>query len=161
MTESVVLKLVRPICGHGHHLYCDNLYTSPSLFLQLRSRGFHACGTLRLNRRGVLLEAKMNLKKGELRVIPLNDIMKVVHWHDKRVVSIVSNIHSDATVLIERRSRHVEGGREVVEKLEGITEYNKYMGGVDRPTSVLLWFPTPNGEVVEEDILLRTCLMKL
>ena len=29
VTESVVMKFVRPISGRGHHLYCDNFYTSP------------------------------------------------------------------------------------------------------------------------------------
>ena len=53
MTAGVVLRLVEPICGLGHHLYTDNLYTSPRLYTELRLRGFEAYGTLRLNRRDV------------------------------------------------------------------------------------------------------------
>ena len=90
--------------------------TCTHLLLQLRSCGFHACGTLRLIRRGVPPEARVKLKKGEQRVIPPDDTMKVVQWHDKRVVSILSTIHSDATVPVERQSRHAKRGCEVVEK---------------------------------------------
>ena len=64
MTAAVVLRLVQPICGRGHHIYFDNLYTSPTLFTRLQSQGFAACGTLRLNRRGVPPEAKMRIERG-------------------------------------------------------------------------------------------------
>ena len=144
MTENVVLKVVKAICGRGHHLYTDNVYTSPSFFLQLRFRGFHACGTLRLNRRGVPPEARVKLKKGEQQVVPLDDTMKVVQWHGKRVVSILSTIHSDAIVPIERQSRHAKVGCKVVEKPESITEYNKYMGGVDHADQLLSYYGFPH-----------------
>ena len=48
--------------------------------------------------------------------------MNVVQWHDKRVVSILSTIHGNNTVSVERRSRQAVGGRETVEKLEAITD---------------------------------------
>ena len=63
MTSGVVLRLVEPICGRGHHLYTDNLYTSPSLFTELRLLGIGACGTLRMNRRGIPPEAKASLRR--------------------------------------------------------------------------------------------------
>lgn len=146
MTSAVVLRLVEPIGGRGHHLYMDNLYTSPELFTELHSQAFGACGTLRLNRRGVPPEAKQSLKKGEKRAISLGS-MNVVQWHDKRVVSILSTIHDDNTVTVERRSRHVVGGRETVEKPEAITEYNKYMGGVDRGDQLLSYYGFPHRTV--------------
>ena len=77
MTSAVVLRLVEPLQGRGHHL----------LFSELRERGFEACGTLWLNRRGVPPEVKVPMSKGE------NDGMKIVQWHDKRVVLILSTIH--------------------------------------------------------------------
>ena len=149
MTTAVVLRLVEPICGRGHHLYTDNYYTSPLLFAELRSRGFGACGTLRLNRRGIPSEAKLVkvLKKGEMRAITVDESMNVVQWHDKRIVSLLSTLHSDTPVPIERRSRHAEGGREVVEKPEAITEYNKYMGGVDRGDQLLSYYGFPHRTV--------------
>ncbi|CAI7992357.1 PiggyBac transposable element-derived protein 4, partial [Geodia barretti] len=73
MTAAVVLRLVEPISGLGHHIYMDNFYTSPALFLRLRSLGFGACRTLRLTRRGVPAEAKMRLEKGERRLVPVDE----------------------------------------------------------------------------------------
>ncbi|CAI8054577.1 hypothetical protein GBAR_LOCUS29771 [Geodia barretti] len=53
MTAAVVLRLVEPISGLGHHIYMDNFYNVSSTLLRLRSLGFGACRTLRLTRRGV------------------------------------------------------------------------------------------------------------
>ena len=103
----------------------------------------------------------MKLKKGEQHVVPLDDTMKVVQWHDTCVVSILSTIHSDATVPIERRSRHTEGGREVVEKPEAITEYNKYMGGVDHADQLLSYYGFPHRTVKWGRRAFFTCLMQL
>ena len=147
MTAGVVLRLVEPICGLGHHLYTDNLYTSPRLYAELRLRGFEACGTLRFNRRDVPPEAKATLRKGERRAVVVDENMAVVQWHDKRVVSLLSTLHSDTPVQIERRSRHVPGGREVVEKPEAIIEYNKFMGGVDHGDQLLSYYGFPHRTV--------------
>ena len=57
-TAGVVLRLVEPVSGLGHHVYTDNLYTSPGLFTELRLRGFQACGTLHLDRWGTPMETK-------------------------------------------------------------------------------------------------------
>ena len=121
MTTAVVLRLVEPICGLGHHMYTDNLYTSPALFAELHSRGFGACGTLRLNRRGIPPEVKGRLEKGRTRLISVDDNMSVVQWHDERVVSMLTTLHDDSPIAVERRSHQAEGGREVVHKPEAIT----------------------------------------
>lgn len=140
MTHAVVLKLVEPICGRGHHVYMDNFYTSPQVFSDLQSRGFGACGTVRLNRRGVPPEAKQKLAKSTRRVISLPHNILLVQWHDKRVVSLLTTIHDNTTVDVERRSRLAEGGRETVEKPLAVVEYNKYMGGVDRADQLLCYY---------------------
>ena len=70
--------------------------------------------------------------------------MKIIQWHDKRVVSVLSTIHGDKTVEVERRSRRAVGGCEVVEKPEAVTEYNKYMGGVDRGDQLLSYYGFPH-----------------
>ena len=147
MTSGVVLRLVEPICGRGHHLYTDNLYTSPALFTELRLLGIGACGTLRTNRRGIPPEAKESLKKGEKRAIPLDTTMNVIQWSDKRVVSVLSTLHGDKAVTVTRRSRLAPGGYEEIEKPEAITEYNKYMGGVDRGDQLLSYYGFPHRTV--------------
>lgn len=48
VTRGVVLKLVKGLEHKGHHLYCDNIYSSPALFSSLQQLGFGACGTCSL-----------------------------------------------------------------------------------------------------------------
>ena len=102
---------------------------------------------MRLNRRGVPPEAKSSLPKGERRALRIDDNLSVVQWHDKRTVSILSTLHSDSLVTIERRSRHAPGGREEVEKPEAVVEYNKYMGAVDRGDQLLSYYGFPHRTV--------------
>lgn len=144
MTAAVVLHLVESISGRGHHIYMDNLYTSPALFSRLRSLGFGACGTLRLNRRGVPSEAKARLEKGKSRLVPVDEGMKVIQWHDKRVVSVLSTLHDDTPVPVQRRSRRAPGGQETVQKPQAVVEYNKFMGGVDRGDQLLTYYGYPH-----------------
>ena len=159
MTAAVVLRLVEPICGLGLHICGDNLYTSPALFTRLHSLGFEACGTLRLNRRGIPPEAKVRLEKGEKRLVPVDDDMNVVQWHDKRGVSILSTLHDDSPVAVERRTQRAQGGREVVEKPEAIVEYNKYMGGVDLGDQLLTYYGYPHRTVKWWKRAFFSCLM--
>ena len=53
LTYDVVTKLCRPIYNNGHHVYMDNYFSSPELFNELANNQTGACGTLRLNRRGI------------------------------------------------------------------------------------------------------------
>jgi len=103
MTHAVVMKLVDPIKGRGHHVYMDNFYTSPKLFCDLRANGFGACGTLRINRRGLLNDIKETVKKGEKKAFQLDNSLLAIKWMDKRVVTALTTIHSDTTVEVERR----------------------------------------------------------
>ena len=113
----------------GWGTMCTQTICTP-LFTELRLRGFQACGTLRLDRRGTPTEAKERFPKGEEKRALKMENMSVVQWHDKRIVSILTTMHSEKPVEIERRSRSAPGGREVVEKPEAVVEYNKFMGGV-------------------------------
>ena len=42
----------RPLVGKHHHIFMDNFFTSPALFMDLLQDGIYACGTVRSNRRG-------------------------------------------------------------------------------------------------------------
>ena len=140
MTHAVVMKLVDPIKSRGHHVYMDNFYTSPKLFSDLRDGGFGACGTLRLNRRGLPAAIKENVRKGEKKAFQLDTSMLAIKWMDKRAVTALTTIHKDTEVTVERRSRHAAGGREMVQKPQAIMEYNKYMGGVDLADQLLSYY---------------------
>ena len=49
---SVVKTLTRPLVGKHHHIFMDNFFTSPTLFMDLLQDDIYACGTVRSNRRG-------------------------------------------------------------------------------------------------------------
>ena len=51
--EKVVKKLTRPLVGGNYHTYCDNYFTTVSLFEDLLEDGIYACGTFRRDRRGI------------------------------------------------------------------------------------------------------------
>ena len=129
----MVIKLVEGLEDKGHHVYCDNYYSSPTLFEDLRKAGFGACGTLRLNRKHVpkRIKSKRKMKKGDVMVVIKNGTL-YLKWMDKRVVSMFSTIHNQHRMVpVQRRSRHSRSGREDIEKPECICDYNKLMGGVD------------------------------
>jgi len=140
LTHAVVMRLVDPIKHRGHHVYTDNFYTSPQLFHDLRANGFGACGTLRLNRRSLPKSIKVPVKKGERKAIRLDSLMIAIKWMDKRMVTVLTTIHSDEVAMVERRSRHATGGREVVEKPLAIVQYNKHMKGVDQADQLLSYY---------------------
>ena len=130
MTHAVVLKLLEGLEGRGHHVYTDNYYSSPALFGDLRRLGFGACGTVRMNRRGVPAEMKTALKKGETVSKDVDDSMMALKWMDKRPVVMLSTIHDDSFVTKKRRSRAASDGQEDILK-PLVVEYNNNMGGVD------------------------------
>ena len=137
MTHAVVMRLVDPIKGKGHHVYMDNYYTSPKLFSDLRDNGFGACGTVRVNRHGLPAAMKENVRKGETKAIQLDNSMLAIKWMDKRAMTALTTIHEDTAVAVERRNRHAPGGWETVIKPQTIVEYNRYMGEVDHADQLL------------------------
>ena len=58
VTHATVMRMVQPCIDRGHHIYFDNYYTSPAVLKDLSSKGFGACGTLRVNRKDVSLVIK-------------------------------------------------------------------------------------------------------
>ena len=53
LAHNVMMTLVSGLEGKGYCVYTDNFYTSPSLFTDLHHNGFDACGTVRLDRKGI------------------------------------------------------------------------------------------------------------
>ena len=137
VTHGVVLKLVEGLEYKGHHLYCNNYYTSPVLFSSLHTLGFGACGTVRMDRRGMPKEVTTaKLKKGEVKSAEVEEGMLALKWMDKRQINMLSTIHDDS-MMFKRRTQHVPGGIEGVQKPVMIEQYNTYMGGVDKSDQLL------------------------
>ena len=74
----MVRTLTRPLVGKHHHIFMDNFFTSPALFMDLLQDGIYACGTVRTNRRGFPqdLKGKKNLKN---RYAHLKQIHTTIH----------------------------------------------------------------------------------
>ena len=127
-THAVVLELLKGLEGRGHHVFTDNFYSSPALFRDLRDLGFGACGTVRVNRRGLPAAMKATLAKGDTTSALIDETMMALKWMDKRPVCMLSTIHDDAMTTKVRRTRRVEGGQEEIKKPVVVEEYNRFMG---------------------------------
>ena len=53
LAHQVVTTLLVGLEGKGYHVYTDNFYTSPTLYHELHTKGFEACGTVRIDRVGI------------------------------------------------------------------------------------------------------------
>ncbi|XP_069183711.1 piggyBac transposable element-derived protein 4-like [Procambarus clarkii] len=137
--HETVTGLIRPLVNKGHHLYMYNYYNSVSLTEKLRELGVYTCGTIRLIR-GAPKELQ-NIAKGKLPVDTTVYLRKVntfvLLWKDKRVVSIITNLHNADTQQVQRRKRvRRRDGTTALEQVTvnkpiAICDYNKFMKGVD------------------------------
>ena len=76
MTHSVVIRHLEGLEGRGHHVYMDNFYSSPSLYKDLKDKGIGACGTVRLNRKGMPKEWTCKNSKDD--TLKIGDVRKNV-----------------------------------------------------------------------------------
>ena len=137
---GVVMELIKKLANKGYHLYCDNFYSSPHLFHQLYSIGTGACGTVRIDRRGLPLDfQKLKLHKGDITTFK-DGALTGLKWMDKRQVTMLSTIHDDEMIDKRRRTRLATDGVEVIKKPKIIEEYNKYMGGVDKADQLVTYY---------------------
>lgn len=155
-TGKIVMDLVADLHNTNHHLYVDNFYTSPILFLLLRTRGIIAAGTAR-PRKGYpheQLKRAVLRKRGEVAWLTAKEQgMTALRWKDKKDVYFLTTIHSPPVVpdwveddnsgaeseevrnesdVVCRRVK--QRGRWVTKKIyrPGIVKsYNNFMGGVD------------------------------
>ncbi|KAJ8381295.1 hypothetical protein SKAU_G00020730 [Synaphobranchus kaupii] len=127
VSGSVVMTLLAPHLGKGHVLYVDNWYSSPTLFQHLLHQGTGACGTVRLNRRGMPTFPK-KMKRGEV-TFRENGTQLAVKWQDKRDVNFLTTVHP-SSMAQSARLDHFTGEPKV--KPACVLDYNKKMGAVDR-----------------------------
>ena len=146
LAYDAVMNLIQPShLGTGYHIYMDNFYTSPKLFLRLASMKFGACGTYRdkMTVKGCPRDRANALnpqsKRGTVRWIR-EDSLVVVKWMDTREVSICSTIHpAFSGDTVKRRIKDGDGLWSVkdIPCPTPIIAYNKNMGGVDLSDQLL------------------------
>ena len=133
LAHRVVLELTNDdhLMHKGYLVFTDSYYSSPALFRDLQQRGFGACGTVRVNRRGMPESFRtITLKRGEIH--SYRDDMLFLKWKDKREVTMLSTFHDDTFIEKRRRTRLAHGGLEVIQKPRVVEDYNQHMGGVDK-----------------------------
>ena len=146
-TNGIVHKLCEDIKNKGYHIYMDNFYNSGKLAEELLQNQIYICGTLRLNRGAPreFQEKIKYLKNDEVLFKRVNDI-SFITWQDKRAVSMISTIHSNAnTVPIEKIKKKTVKGQKLYSKVTvnkpiAIVDYNKFMGGVDHFDQMIKYY---------------------
>ena len=91
-TTKIVIGVLAK-CGlleAGYRVFMDNYYTSPKLFTELDLLGTYACGTLRVNRKGVpdAVKRKRKLQQNEV-IYRRNGNILAIKFHDKRDVHML------------------------------------------------------------------------
>ncbi|XP_026467688.1 piggyBac transposable element-derived protein 4-like [Ctenocephalides felis] len=134
--QSTILDILEPYLNLWHHVYMDNFYNSVNTSLLLLQNKTRICGTIRTNR-GLPEELKnLKLKRGETVFRRRQEVL-LQCWQSKRIVQMISTIHSAAMV----ESHNIEWKtREKIWKPICVIDYNKYMSGVDRADQYLSYF---------------------
>jgi hypothetical protein len=142
--HDIIFHIMDRLTGQFYSLYMDNVYNSVHLSIDLLNSDTYVCGTLRRNRGEpqVIREAGIAghaLRKGDT-VVRSNGRVLIFAWQDNRTVRAISTKHSDEMrdVRVSQRG----GDILVVIKQVCITDYNKYMNGVDRIDQMIQYYPT-------------------
>ncbi|XP_023253243.1 piggyBac transposable element-derived protein 4-like [Seriola lalandi dorsalis] len=138
--DTVIGLMSQKYLGSGYHLYCDNYYTSPKLFMELCSLKVRACGTYRDNRRESRTKKKDS--RGTIRWMR-NGPLLFVKWMDSKQVSMCSTIHTVYSGEIAKRHVKGEDGQWRIQNIPmptPVAEYNKYMGGVDLSDQLIQYY---------------------
>ncbi|KAK2899637.1 hypothetical protein Q8A73_012766 [Channa argus] len=98
LAYEAVMKLIQPaLLGTGYHVYMDNFYTSPKLFMDLHDVKYGACGTYRENRRGCTKGRENAISKksdrGTIRWIREGPLI-FVKWMDRCLCALPSTQHN-------------------------------------------------------------------
>ena len=87
----VMSTLTRNLVGKHHHVFFDNLFTSPKLLEDLLGDGIYSCGTARINRRGFPAEeTKVNQQVNNCRLFTGTP----THTHTKVQIQTHKYMHS-------------------------------------------------------------------
>jgi len=82
LEESVVLRLTEQYRGKQHRVFCDNYFSSPTLFNELLQYGLYACGTVRQDRVGFPEALRnTNLSRGE-SMFRHSNLLTATVWKD-------------------------------------------------------------------------------
>lgn len=135
-TSELVLRLLSGLLNRNHIVYMDRYYNSLTLTDELLRKNTQVVGTIQSNRRGLPPPLKAaKLKRGEVISFRKGRIL-CLKWRDKRDVLMISTIHDDSLVPVQRRGESVP-----VQKPMCVVDYNNHMGGVDQSDQLISYYP--------------------
>ena len=152
-TQKVVTYLLGLLPKAAYHVFLDNLFSSPNLFVILRESGIGASGTARANS-GIFKELVEEKKHpdpskpwGWIRAVPTQDgLVNQMAWKDSQIVLFISTVHASTEMIITKRRRPAKANtpfkKKIWEIFDGqyekdlpipvaINEYNHNMNSVD------------------------------
>ncbi|XP_041949787.1 piggyBac transposable element-derived protein 4-like [Alosa sapidissima] len=132
--HSSVVGLLREakLLGKGHSLYTDSYYTSPALFQELHRQNTGACGTVRVNRKGMPPQLHgLKLRPSDPPVFFEKRPLLTASFRDAGTVTVLSTVHDNLVITKRVRSKGPDGYR-TLRKPKSVEDYNRFMGGVDR-----------------------------
>ncbi|KAK3590559.1 hypothetical protein CHS0354_008489 [Potamilus streckersoni] len=136
LSSKVVIALAKPIEMKGYEIYTNNFFTSPHLADYLYQRKTYLCGTVRTNRKDypkALVQsnaAARRMCRGTSDWLMSGPLL-ASYWKDKRIVYYLSSCHRPVGDQITVR-RNKDGTNTSLSCTPTVTDYAKYMGGVDR-----------------------------
>ena len=131
---DVVMRLMEPLIGKGHHLFIDNYYCEPKICATLASQATMVCGTVRKNRKQMPTDlANQQLRKGEMDFRRKGRVV-CCKWKDKKDVFTLSTMHRPELERIQCRF-------EEKEKPKAVISYIQNMAGVDQSDQLIAYFP--------------------
>jgi hypothetical protein len=140
--HNVVMKLIEGLENQGRIVVVDNFYTSIGLSEVLIEKKTFICGTLRSNRKGLpkcVISSK--LKKGQITGKANSKGVRVIKWHDKRAVLMLSTCKNHDATVKPTGKKH-RGTNADILKPECILTYNKYKKGIDYSDQMASYYTT-------------------
>lgn len=133
LTDSVVTTLMKPYLYHGHNLYVDSLYTTPSLAHHLISMGTNVCGKVKKSYKGLPRFRKV-LQKGEIESKHTGSVM-ALRWRGRWDDCMLTTFHNSE--MKATRTRHYKSNAPTMRPL-CLVEYHNNISTTAENTDVRL-----------------------
>ena len=132
--EAMMLKTLEPGFHQGFKVWADNLFVSIISLKKLSDKEIGFAGTTRTNfgfSKSLLEEiGESRFRRGDWRFLMSEDGILACARKDTADVKIMSNWHSPEEGSVSRRVSSSE--RKIFPAPSVVSDYNKYMGGVDQ-----------------------------
>ena len=133
--HDMVLQLTSLYCNTNHVLYCDTLFTSPTLLASLFNVGIRVCGSVKRNRIGMPSAAV--LTPAQLLAIPRGAHLQMQRgdvtlcaWRDKKLILLLYN-HIDPSLLTTMQRWGEDGAIYQLGCPQAISDYFHHARAVD------------------------------